>query len=152
LPTIGWFFGRFEHSLDAKGRLILPAKIRAHFDAMAYLTPHLEGCLGLWTPEGFNREVEQREQQDDQGSSARNALRDWSSRVVETKLDLHGRMAIPPELRAYSGIDQEVVVIGAINRVELWSPGRWQTKDNAAATAGPSSARGRSSRSAAPSL
>lgn len=148
MPTTGWFFGRFEHSLDVKGRLILPAKIRAHFDAMAYLTPHLEGCLGLWTPEAFNREVEQRELQDDQGAEARNAMREWSSQVVETKLDLHGRMAVPSELRAYSGIDQDVVVVGAINRVELWSPERWQTKDSAAVTAGPSSARAASSRSA----
>lgn len=123
------FFGRYEHALDLKGRVILPAKLRLHFSRPGYLTTHFEGCLALWTEEEFEREVEIRQDQSDANPVSRNLVREWSSAVFEVEVDRQGRMPIPANLRSYAGLEQEVLIIGMINRVELWSPSRWSLKD-----------------------
>ncbi len=122
------FFGRYEHSLDNKGRVILPAKLRVHFSQPGFLTPHLEGCLALWTNEEFEKEIDVRLAQAEGDPLARNAVREWSAAVFEAEIDRQGRMPIPVHLRAYAGLVQEVLVVGMINRVELWAPGAWTDK------------------------
>lgn len=130
------FFGRYEHALDAKGRLILPSKLRGPFGQHGFLAPHLEGCLALWPEEEFEKEVEARLSQAEGEPAARNAVRDWASEVADTEIDRQGRMAIAPSLRGYAALEQEVLVIGMINRVELWSPASWATRELATAAAG----------------
>ena len=122
------FFGSYEHSLDAKGRVFLPAKLRSPFAAGAYLTPHLEGCLALWTGEEFEQEIALRLTQADSSAEARNETREWSAAVFETTLDSQGRIVVPARLRDYSGLQQDVLIIGSINRLELWSPEHWAAK------------------------
>ena len=123
------FFGRYEHTLDTKGRVILPARLRTHFAEPGYLTPHLEGCLALWTAAEFEQEVEQRLAQGELGPVERNRVRDWSAAVFEAEIDRQGRMSVPAHLRSYAGLEQEVLIIGMINRVELWTPAAWSTKE-----------------------
>lgn len=123
------FFGRYEHALDAKGRVILPAKLRVHFSLPGYLTSHLEGCLALWTGDEFAHEVEIRQHQSDADAVSRNAVREWAAAVFEVEVDRQGRMPIPANLRAFAGLEHDVLIIGMINRVELWSPERWALKD-----------------------
>ena len=125
------FFGKYEHSLDAKGRLILPAKLRVHFDRPGFLTPHFEGCLALWRVEEFDAEIEIRLAEAGGDARTRNSVRDWSANVFEVEIDRQGRMAIPAELREYAQLQQEVLVTGMINRVELWSPQVFATKNDA---------------------
>lgn len=122
------FFGRYEHSLDNKGRVILPAKLRVHFSQPGFLTPHLEGCLALWTNDEFEKEIEVRLAQAEGDPVARNQVREWSAAVFEAEIDRQGRMPVPAHLRAYAGLEQEVLVVGMINRVELWAPRAWQEK------------------------
>lgn len=129
MPLAGKFFGSYEHSLDAKGRVILPAKLRVHFSEPGYLTPHLEQCLALWTVDEFTKEVALQLARADEGVTRRNAVRDWSAAVFEAEIDRQGRMAIPAHLRSYAALDQEVLVVGMINRVELWSPRLWSEKE-----------------------
>jgi MraZ protein len=119
------FFGKYEHALDAKGRLILPARLRGSFDRPGYLAPHLEGCLALWRSEEFDEEIATRLALAEGSTAERNAVREWSSAVFEVEIDRQGRMAIPTDLRDYAALRQEVLVVGMINRVELWSPERW---------------------------
>jgi MraZ protein len=135
LPLGGRFFGRFEHTLDAKGRLILPAKLRGAFGQLGYLAPHLEGCLALWTPDEFEQEVSSRLARAELGAASRNEVREWSAAVFEAEIDRQGRMPVPQHLRAYARLEQEVLVIGMINRVELWSPAVWASKELATVTA-----------------
>lgn len=129
------FFGSYEHALDAKGRIILPAKLRGPFDQHGFLTPHLEGCLALWTEAEFDHEVEVRLAQAEGDAPSRNAVRDWSAAVFDTEIDKQGRMPIPQHLRSYAGLEQEVLVIGMINRVELWAPSAWASRDHGGAQA-----------------
>lgn len=122
------FFGKYEHALDAKGRVILPAKLRSHFSEPGFLTRHLEGCLALWTSEEFEKEIEVRLAQAEGDPVARNAVREWSAAVFEAEIDRQGRMPVPAHLRSYAGLEQEVLVVGMINRVELWAPAAWGAK------------------------
>jgi len=123
-------FGSYEHALDAKGRVILPARLRVHFALPGFLTPHLEGCLALWRSEEFEDEVASRLAEADTDSVARNQVRDWAANVFEADVDRQGRMLVPPNLRSYADLDLEtpVLVVGMINRVEIWSSARWAAK------------------------
>lgn len=123
------FVGRFEHSLDAKGRVILPAKFRPQFDRGGYLSEHREGCLALWTPGEFERQMQAMQEQAAGGSrQERNRARVWAANSSEVEIDRQGRMAIPAHLRAFASLETDVLVHGAIDRVELWNPATWQER------------------------
>jgi MraZ protein len=125
------FFGRYEHSLDPKGRVILPAKFRAAFDEGGYLTQYHDRCLALWTPDEFDKQMRGMQEAQEQGREQRNLARLWASGSAEVDVDRQGRMAIPQHLRDFARLDVpggDCLVIGAIDRVELWSPAQWQAK------------------------
>ena len=116
------FFGRYEHSLDQKGRVILPAKFRPHFERGGYLTQYQERCLALWTPEEFATQIAERRVSQSENQDQRNLTRLWAQGVTEVEIDRSGRMPIPGYLREFARLTDEVLVNGAIDRVELWSP------------------------------
>jgi MraZ protein len=119
------FFGRYEHSLDDKGRVILPAKFRNAFERGGYLTQYQDGCLSLWTPDEFEQQMEAMQERASTGRSERNLARLWASTSHEVEVDRQGRMAIPGHLREFAALDGDVLVHGAIDRIELWNPERW---------------------------
>ncbi|MGH9302600.1 MAG: division/cell wall cluster transcriptional repressor MraZ [Acidimicrobiales bacterium] len=123
------FFGRFEHSLDLKGRVILPSKFRPEFlEDGGFLSQFHEGCLALWTAEQFNREMQVREERAAESRDLRNLARVWASGSTKVDVDRQGRMFIPLHLREFAGLESDVLVHGAIDRVELWSPDNWQIR------------------------
>jgi MraZ protein len=122
------FFGRYEHSVDPKGRVILPAKFRAHFDEGGYLTQFRGGCLALWTPEEFSVQSAEMEEAQKRGSAERNLARVWASGTQEVEVDKQGRIAIVAPLRGFATLQDAVLVNGALNRIELWNPERWEAK------------------------
>ena len=77
------FVGKYEHSLDTKGRIILPAKFRPQFERGGYLTQHSEGCLALWTPGEFERQMEGMQMRAASGRADRNRARLWASNSAE---------------------------------------------------------------------
>lgn len=123
------FFGRYEHSLDEKGRLILPAKFRPHFEHGGFISQYLDGCLALWTAEEFDKQMQQMESNQGMSRNDRNLARLWASGTQEVEVDKRsGRMAIPQYLRTSAGLERDVLVNGAINRVELWNPAVWEDR------------------------
>ena len=122
------FVGRYEHSLDTKGRVILPAKFRVDFERGGYLSQNREGCLALWTPGEFDRQLQAMQQQAGEGRATRNRARLWAAASHEVEIDRQGRMAIPAHLREFAGLEGDVLVHGAIDRVELWSPAVWEER------------------------
>ena len=122
------FFGRYDHSLDAKGRLILPARLRARLGSRCFLTPHLERCIGVWPIETFEAEIEARKAQA-VDTWSRNDMRDWFAAVDEIEIDAQGRILVASDLRLYAQLEREVVVVGVDDHVELWSPQGWSTKE-----------------------
>lgn len=122
------FFGTYEHTVDAKGRLILPSRFRGPFDRGGFLSQNHDGCLALWTPDQFERQMQEMEEREATGRAERNQARVWASNSHEVELDRQGRMAVPARLRDYAGIGENVLVIGVINRVEFWDPDRYQER------------------------
>lgn len=122
------FFGRYEHSLDAKGRLILPAKFRPAFESGGYLTQFNDRCLALWTPADFEKQMELMEQSAERGRDERNQMRLWASGSQEIEVVKQGRMVISKDLREFARLTGDVLVNGAITRVELWDPSEWAAK------------------------
>lgn len=121
------FFGRHEHSLDVKGRLILPSKFRPAFEHGGFLSKFNERCLALWTPEDFEKQMTLMEA-NQQSPAQRNLARLWASGSQEIEMDKQGRLAVPVHLREYARLSTEVLVHGAIDRVELWDPQQWADK------------------------
>ena len=128
-PAEPRFYGTHEHSLDAKGRVILPARFRDPFRDGAFITKLPEGCLGVWTPQEFDRRTAAVLEKGRQGQAERNVARVWAAGAFEAAPDAQGRLALPPQLRAYAGLDGDVVVNGAINHLEIWSAQRWSSID-----------------------
>lgn len=122
------FVGRFEHALDVKGRVILPAKFRPPFEHGGYLSQFHDGCLALWTPEQFEKEMAARQEAAALGPRERNVARVWASGSEEVEVDRQGRMAIASHLREFAALTEGVLVNGAIDRVELWDPATWEAK------------------------
>jgi MraZ protein len=123
------FWGTHAHALDGKGRVILPSRFREPFRPAAFLTKLPEGCLGVWTPQEFDRRTAAMLEKGRQGQAERNVARVWAAGAFEVAPDGQGRLAIPPQLRAYAGLETDVVVNGAINHVELWNASKWREID-----------------------
>ena len=105
--------------------MILPAKFRGQFERGGYLTQNSEGCLALWTPAEFERQMASMQDERTSGRAERNQARIWAANSAEVEIDRQGRMPIPSHLREFAGLDAEVLVHGAIDRVELWNPTAW---------------------------
>ncbi len=123
------FFGRFEHSLDTKGRVILPVKFRPHFEHGGYLTSYKDRCLALWTPEEFEKQMLEMRDQQATSDTHRQLARLWAQGSQEVEVDRKtGRMALPGYLRQFARLEGEVLVNGAIDRIELWNPAEFAAK------------------------
>lgn len=119
------FVGTYEHSLDEKGRLILPSAFRDAFGPGAYLSKQVDGCLGLMTVPVFEEQARDRVRMAKAGRDARNVARAFAAGTAQVAPDKQGRIVIAPALRAYAGLERECVVIGSLNLVEIWDAGRW---------------------------
>lgn len=124
------FYGRYEHSLDVKGRVILPARFRGQLGTQAYVSQYQDRCLAMWTAEEFERQMDEQEEKQVLGRTERNVARIMSSGAVDVEVDRQGRVAIPGFLREFAGLQTEssILIIGAINRVELWNPAEWEQR------------------------
>ncbi|MBC8264452.1 MAG: division/cell wall cluster transcriptional repressor MraZ [Anaerolineales bacterium] len=119
------FSGEYEHTLDEKGRLIIPAKFRAELDEGLFVTRGLDGCLFVFPPDGWKDLSEKMANLSLVQAGARLFSRMIYS-GIECNLDKQGRILLPPSLRAHADIESEVVITGVRNRVEIWSKKRWQ--------------------------
>jgi len=118
------FVGTHEHSLDVKGRLVLPAKFRSHFSGDAYLTMYA-GCIALWTPESFDAMAARLKEQVRNGEVEAQAYRALAPSSELVRPDAQGRVMISERLREHASLEHEVAVCGALDRIEIWNPTRW---------------------------
>jgi len=113
------FVGRYEHALDDKGRVVLPSPFRASVAERGYIT-QLDGCIGLWSPDGFQAVAEKWKTEREASRISMRVFRKLMNSVKEVKLDSAGRITLPRELLSELGFDSQVIVTGLYDRVELW--------------------------------
>ena len=119
------FLGEYQHSLDAKGRVILPARFRAQLEGGCVLTKGREPCVVVYPREEFIRVSDELKAVPMSSAQARNAARVLYSGASEQIPDSQGRVLVPETLRRYAGLDRELVVAGAGIRFEIWDRTRW---------------------------
>ncbi len=118
--------GTYFPKLDDKGRLTLPAKYREHFAGGVVVTRVQEGCLAVYDVETFDSLDARFEARATSEADVRAYQRWLNSGSHDDVPDRQGRITLPAPLRAFAGLDHDVVVLGAGDRVEVWEPERWQ--------------------------
>ena len=124
------FYGEYFHTLDRKGRLILPSKFReaakANFIEKFYLTRGLDKCLFMFGEEEWKLQEQKFKTASFTKQEARRFNRIYFSGAVEIIPDKQGRIIIPEYLKDFAEIKREVIIIGVSNRIEVWSKNLWE--------------------------
>jgi len=124
------FMGEYQHSIDNKGRLIIPAKFREELGDTFVITKGLDNCLFVYPNFEWKIFEEKLKTLPITNANARKFVRFFLAGAVECNVDKQGRILIPNNLRNYSGIDKDVILIGVTNRVEIWSKENWDKYNN----------------------
>ena len=118
--------GEYEHSLDAKGRLIMPAKLRDDMGEKFILTTGLDGCLFGFSMSEWEKFEDKLKALPITNKNARNFVRFFLSGATECELDKQGRFLISSNLRNVATLEKEVVIIGVGTRIEIWNKDKWE--------------------------
>jgi MraZ protein len=119
--------GQFEHSLDDKNRVTLPARFRREFVDGVFVARGIDPCLLVYPPEGWNQLVDGRMAGLDPFSrEARQMSRYVFAGASEAELDRQGRIMLPGPLLEHAGLKREIVVAGVRDHLELWEPKAWR--------------------------
>ncbi|WP_077622116.1 division/cell wall cluster transcriptional repressor MraZ [Sediminibacillus massiliensis] len=121
------FMGEFQHNIDTKGRIIVPAKFRDGLGDNFVLTRGLDQCLFAYPENEWRLLEEKLKKLPLTKKDARAFTRFFFSGAVECEIDKQGRINIPAPLRKYAELDKECVVIGVSNRIEFWAGNKWET-------------------------
>lgn len=120
------FLGEFQHNLDEKGRLIIPARLREGLGARFVLTRGLDQCLFAYPLEEWRLLEEKLKALPLVRAEARAFVRLFFAGAAECEFDRQGRVLIPPALREYALLEREATILGISTRVEIWNTQRWQ--------------------------
>lgn len=123
------FMGEYNHGIDAKGRIIVPAKFREALGEEFVVTMGLDGCLFLYPTKEWERFVADLKTLPG-SKEARQLQRYFMAGAAACELDRQGRILIPQKLREHAGLEKDIVFVGVMNKIEVWSRERWE-KNNA---------------------
>ena len=120
------FMGEFQHNIDTKGRLIIPAKFRDELGAQFVITRGMDGCLFGYPLTEWQKLEKKLQSLPLTKKDARAFVRFFYSAATETELDKQGRVTLPLTLREYATLTKNCVIIGVSNRIEIWNEEKWQ--------------------------
>jgi MraZ protein len=120
------FLGEHQHTLDVKGRVILPARFRDRLSSGLVFAPSQDRCIDVYPLTDFERRVEELRAVPREDQRARAYLRVFLAGAHEEKPDAQGRVTIPTRLREYAGLDRDLTVNGADVKVEIWAREVWE--------------------------
>ncbi len=119
------FMGEHSHSIDEKGRLIIPSKFRDELGEKFVLTRGLDGCLCVYPQVEWQRLEEKLRSLPLTNKNARTITRFLVSGAATCELDKQGRILVPSALREYAGLEKDVVLSGNLERIEIWNKEKW---------------------------
>ncbi len=119
------FLGEYQHSLDEKGRITIPAKFREEIGYKFVATKGLDNCIFLYPQDEWQLIEKKLRSLPFTRADVRSFVRFFFSGAAELDLDRQGRSVLPLNLREYAGIDRDVIIIGVGTRVEIWSIEKW---------------------------
>ena len=120
------FIGEYQHTLDSKGRIIIPSKFREELGDEFVITKGLDNCLFVYPKDEWKIVEDKLKSLPLTNKDARAFIRFFFSGASESMLDKQGRVVIPSNLREHSKIDKDAVVIGVSTRLEIWSKEEWE--------------------------
>ena len=115
-------YGKYKHTVDPKGRLFVPSKLRDELGEAFYVTLGLDHCLSVYTEAGWQSILDK---YNALPISQARKMRFLFANAAKCEPDSQGRILLPQKLRAYAGLDKDVVIIGVSNRAEIWNAERW---------------------------
>ena len=121
------FIGEYQHSLDSKNRIIVPSKIREGLGDRFIISKGLDGCLYAYPIDEWKKFEEKLKNLPLTNKDARAFVRFFVAGATEVETDKQGRGLIPTNLREYAGIEKEIVTIGALIKIEIWSKEKWES-------------------------
>jgi MraZ protein len=119
--------GQYEHTIDNKKRLALPAKFRGELGDKVVITRGIDGCLFVYTSEEWQKASEKWSSLTISQTEARSFARMMLAGAMEVQLDKLGRILVPDYLKDYAGLKKNVIVCGLSNRLEIWDEEKWET-------------------------
>ena len=122
------FVGKYNNSIDAKSRLIVPARFRDELRGKCIMAKSLDKCLTIYTMEEWKKFVDKLDELPTSNPNSRRVRRHFHSSAAECDIDKQGRMTIPQELREYADIDKELVTVGSNKVIEVWSKEQWDAE------------------------
>lgn len=124
------FMGTYNNSIDAKNRMIVPSKHRDHLGGRCVLTKGMDKCLYIYSMAEWEKQMDKIEALPESDPKVRAFIRHFCANAVDCEFDKQGRIVIPAELKEYAGIDKELVTMGAMRKIEVWSKEVWNSPDN----------------------
>lgn len=124
------FRGEYNHSVDTKGRLIIPSKFRELLGEEFIVTRGLDGCLFVFPMKEWEEYEEKLRKLPTTNKNARSFVRFLTAGATSCEFDKQGRILIPATLRKFAEIEKDVVLAGLLNRIEIWSEEKWNQNNN----------------------
>ena len=124
------FMGEYNHTIDTKGRLIIPSKFREQLGDEFVVTKGLDGCLFVYSKSEWENIEEKFRNVPLTTKDARKFARFFFAGAASCEVDKQGRILLPVVLREYAGIEKDVVSVGVFNRVEIWDKDKWQESNS----------------------
>lgn len=122
--------GEYAHSLDVKGRIIMPSKFRDDIGDKFIVTKGLDGCLFAFSKEEWTKFEEKLSTLPISNKDARSFTRFFFAGAIDCELDKQGRFLISSNLREFAGFNKDIVIVGMNSRVEIWSKEKWEDCNN----------------------
>ena len=124
------FMGEYSHTIDTKGRLIIPSKFREELGETFVVTKGLDGCLFVFSDEEWKAFEIKLKSLPLTNKNARQFARFFVAGATPCELDKQGRILLPATLREFAGLEKDVVLTGMLNRIEIWSKEKWSENCN----------------------
>ena len=124
------FMGEYNHTIDAKGRLIVPVKFREILGDNFIVTKGLDGCLFVYPNDEWTRFEEKLKSLPLTNKNARQFTRFFLAGAAACEVDKQGRILLPQVLREFASLEKDVVLVGVASRIEIWSRERWDESMN----------------------